>query len=1047
LKVLLESRLAAAQDIRSVSASTLTGRVLVCFNSDGDHRSIAVLLATIVSETGGESGAPQDPDPVASLDDSVAPPGGRPPPEQEHGPPARHQKRGNGSAPARVQDAEPWHLLDAESVLETLDADRNAGLPSEVAGKRLETCGPNSLPQGKPRSGWSILIGQFKSLPVGLLGVAAGLSLCTGGLLDAVVIMGVVVANAAIGHVTESESEKTIHSIENHVRPVARVIRDGRVKEIPAEETVVGDLLVLKPGTYVCADGRVVEALHLSIDESVLTGESMPVVKTSESLAGEYIPLPDRVNMVFAGTLVTGGQGLAVVTATGGSTEIGRLQSLLDETAVPRAPIERRLSRVGDQLVLMGGAICAVVFLMGLVRGSSFMQILRLSISLAAAAVPEGLAAAATTTFALGIRRMREHHVLIRRLQAVETLGAVQTVCLDKTGTLTWNRMSVLRLHVGMERVEVRNGRLRPENGQVEFLEREEVQQLLRIGALCNETRIQREAEGGIYVLEGSSTENALVDLAARSGIDVLHLRAAYPLLHVNHRAESRLFMSTLHAARDGARLLALKGSPSNVLARCAWLLEEGRKIPLTDQARMEIETENDRMAGEALRVLGLAYTVLEHGADAAHSENGLVWVGLIGMVDPIREGVRELIRVFHEAGIETVMITGDQSSTAYAVAEELDLSRGAPLEILDSSALGAIESDTTDSLATRAHVYSRVSPADKLKIVHALQSAGKVVAMTGDGINDGPALKAAEVGIAMGDSGTDIAREVADVVLERDNLETLIVALRDGRTTYQNVKKAVHFFVSTNLSEIMVMFTAMAAGLGSPLNAMQLLWINVVSDIFPGLALAMEEPEPDVLSQPPRDSQEPIFTRAEYGRMGRESAVISAGALGAYAYGFMRYGRGARAGTLAFQSLTVGQLLHALSCRSSRHRLFGRQTMQPNTYLNMAIGGSLALQLLTMLVPRLRGLLGLTPISLLDAVIIGGSSLLSLAVNETTKGAPEVKDGIPPRELDAPERVQPAVGADIRSPAAEQTGETGDDDANVPGEVFRRGNKVVGTG
>ncbi|HID30486.1 MAG TPA: cation-transporting P-type ATPase, partial [Desulfobacterales bacterium] len=571
-------------------------------------------------------------------------------------------------------------------------------------------------------------------------------------------------------------------------------------------------------------------------------------------------------------------------------------------------------------------------------------------------------------------------------------LGTVQTVCLDKTGTITWNRMTVVRIFSGMRRFGVLDGRVVAQDHTIDPEDCHELFQLLRVGALCNETQVEDNgSDVSGYVLRGSPTERALVQLATGIGIDVLGLRRRSSLLRIKHRAENSLFMSTLHSLSDGGRLLAVKGNPAEVLAMCARQLQDGEPILLTEEARLQIETENARMAGEALRVLGLAYLV-QTSEDKIPLDRNLVWLGLIGMADPIRDGVKAVIKGFHGAGIDTVMITGDQSPTAYTVAQELDLSRGEPLEILDSSELTSVRANTMQALGQKVHVYARVSPADKLKIVQALQEAGGIVAMTGDGINDGPALKAADVGIAMGQSGTDVAREVADVVLEEDELETLMIAVKDGRTIHNNIKKSVHFFLATNLSEIMVMFTALTTGIGFPLNAMQLLWINIISDIFPGLALSLEAPEPDVLEQPPRHAHEPIFGSREYKRMALEAAIISASALGAYGFGLARYGGGARAGSLAFQTLTIGQLLHAISCRSERHSFLDKEKLPPNKYLNVALTGSLALQMLTMWVPGLRSLLGVTPLSLLDGLVIGGSALFSLAMNETTKKMSLVK-------------------------------------------------------
>jgi len=871
------------------------------------------------------------------------------------------------------------------AVVSELKSDPRLGLTAAVYEDRLRAEGPNALPQTDARSKLDILLDQFNSLPVYLLGAAAGISLFTGGILDAVVIMGVVAANAVVGYVTESEAEKTIDSLQKLVQPRAEVLRDGTPHIVPVESVVRGDILILKPGTYVAADARIISASRLSIDESMLTGESMPAGKTVEPLQGDTIPLADRKNMAYMGTLVTGGQGIAIVTATGRFTEIGCLQTLLDETVSPKTPIERQLEQLGDQLVLLCGAICGVVFMLGFFRGYGFVQMLRMSISLAAAAVPEGLPAAATINFALGITNMRHHRVLIRHLQAVETLGAVQTVCLDKTGTLTRNRMTVVRIFAGSKSITVRNGLFFHNNLPFDPLTFKEVEHLIYICALCNETKLNGKKENGEYRLYGSSTENALMHLAIASEVNVMRLRETYEFLEINHRAENRLFMSTLHKTPDGTRFFALKGSPPEVLSMCDRHLINGDIRPLSEKDKLSIETENERMAGDSLRVLGFAYKMLSDGENVG-TDSGLIWLGLAGMADPVREGVDDLIKTFHRAGIDTVMITGDQSSTAYAVAQRLDLSGDRPLEILDSSELTTLEPDTLRALAQRVHVYSRVSPSHKLRIVQALQSAGKTVAMTGDGINDGPALKASDIGIAMGKSGTDVAREVADVVLEEDNLETLIIALRDGRTTYNNIRKSVHFFLSTNISEIFLMFSAMAMGIGFPLNVMQLLWINIISDIFPGLALSAEKPEPDIMDQPPRDALAPLFSTADYKRMVYESALITAGALAAYGFGLRRYGAGPRAGSLAFQSLTIAQLLHALSCRSEKHGVFSKEAPPPNPYLNLAVGGSLVLQLLTILVAPLRRFLGVAPIHLMEAAVIGASSLLPLAVSEITK-------------------------------------------------------------
>ena len=632
----------------------------------------------------------------------------------------------------------------------------------------------------------------MNSLPVALLAVAAGISVVTGGIVDAAVIMTVVAINSSIGFVTENEAEKTISSLKTLTHPSAVVVRDGARKRIDARDLVPGDLVVLEPGTYVVADCRLLDTTRLSVDESSLTGESIPVLKKAQSLVRADTPLADRKNMVYMGTLVTGGQGLAVVVATGRFTEIGKLQAMIGETVAPQTPMEKQLNTVGNQLVWASGAICTLVFMMGLLRRTALVPILKTTISLAVAAVPEGLPAVATTTLALGVRKLNARCVIVRDLEAVETLGEVQTICFDKTGTVTENRMSVRRIFFGDRTIHLQSDGFF--NGARKLSPRRsaELAQLAKVCILCAEVNGQ---EAG----KGSSTENALIQFAVRAGLSITEINERYPRIETRLRSEDRNFMATLHSAVTTKRFLAVKGNPVEVLAMCDSQLVAGRKLPLGEQDISRIELENERMAGEALRVLGFACQWAD-GDEVLDGLSGLTWLGLIGMADPLRPGMKELIAGFHRAGIDTVMLTGDQSPTAYAIGKELGLSRENPIEILESTSLTDIDSEALKGLAQRVHVFARVSPAHKLQIVHALQDAGKIVAMTGDGINDGPALKAADIGIAMGHSGTDVAREVADVVLEDDNLETMVLAVGHGRTIYDNIRKSLHFILSTNL-------------------------------------------------------------------------------------------------------------------------------------------------------------------------------------------------------------------------------------------------------
>ncbi|WP_315791679.1 HAD-IC family P-type ATPase [Fischerella sp. JS2] len=971
-KKYLELKLSEAQGITQVSANTSTGNVLVFYQPGHTVLALAAQIERLVIEY------------VKQSHSSIAEAAKKINQFQKKAKnlPASNKKSHQLTANTHQQKIATWHLKETDAVITELKTSQESGLTTKKAQKKLKKYGPNALPEADPRSGLSMFVDQFKSLPVGLLAVAAGVSVATGGLVDALVIMGVVVINAAIGYATESNSEKVIRSLKNLVNPTAFVIRDRNIVEISAQEIVIGDILILKPGSYVPADARLLEARRLSIDESALTGESMPVSKSTQTLVGENIALGDRTNMVYMGTLVTGGQGTAVVVATGKYTEMGKIQMMVSEAKLPETPMEKQLDKAGSQLVMVSGAVCALFFGIGILRGNSLLQMLKSSISLAVAAVPEGLPTVATTTLALGIANMRKHNVLIRRLDAVETLGSVQTICMDKTGTITANRMTVVELCTDNKCIQASADQLLFGNEAVNPYENEQLLKLIHILTLCNESEVEKE--GDEYTVRGSATENALIDVAIKAGVNVPSVRANYPRLKINHRSQERNYMATLHATPDEQqKLIAVKGSPSEVLSLCSWQIKNGEKVPLTEADRQAIENDNDDMASKALRVLGAAYQL--DGSENIHTRD-LIWLGLVGMIDPIRNGVQDLMGGFHQAGIDTVMITGDQSPTAYAIGKELNLSKGEQLQILDSTHLNNLEPEVMKGLLHRVHVFARISPANKLQVVQALQSSGKVVAMTGDGINDAPALKAADVGIAMGHTGTDVAREVADVILEDDNLETMIIAVSHGRTIYNNIRKSVHYLLSTNASEIMVMLAATTAGIGHPLTAIQLLWVNLVSDIFPALALAMEAPEPDVLLTPPRDPNEPIIRSSDFGRILVESAALSASALAAYWYGISRYGFGPQASTIGFMSLTMAQLLHTFTCRSQTHTIFSKQKLPPNKYLNIAIGGSFVLQIVAAIVPGLKGLLQISPLNLVDTAVIGSSAVLPFLFNEGRK-------------------------------------------------------------
>lgn len=1004
----LEGVLPRQSGVSKATACTATGNLLVCYDSE----MTSVHLTALVKQAAADFHRKRVSPPPAVKDSE---PASLPAPaiKKIHSPKTNQTKSATkknpaikrakkdlqpAPVPAVRQPEVPWHTGATAVILEKMQTSLPDGLSMEEAAKRLAKHGPNALPPAVPRSAWSILVEQFRSGPVAMLAGAAAVSVLTGGVADAVAIMAVVGINAVIGYVTESQSERTIHSLKNLVTPQVLVVRDGKIIQLDVKMVVPGDLIVLRPGHYVGADARLIEAMRLSIDESALTGESMPVGKSADCIDTEVMPICNRTNMCYMGTLVTGGQGTAVVVSTGYATEMGNIQRLVSEAETPETPMSRQLDKLGNQLVYLSGAMCAVVFLLGFFRGAGFLQMLNTSLALAVAAIPEGLPAVATTTLALGINEMRKKGVLIRHLDAVEALGATQVICLDKTGTITANRMTVVELYAGESRIVCdRENCLAPGTEIREYFQRE-VAALLAVVALCNESEII--VKDGGFMVNGTPTENALAYLAINNGLNIQVMKESFPLDKMYHRSDNRNFMVSVHQMAGGGQLAAVKGSPSEVLSYCSHYLLDGKVTELTEEKRLHMQKENERMAGEALRVLGGAYRI-QAGSSAMDEldeilQAGLVWVGLVGMTDPIRDGVPELMHRFHLAGIKTVMITGDQSATAFRVGSSLALSGSGELTILDSSSFSSLEPEMLASLSEKTNIFSRVSPAHKLQIVEAYQRRGKVVAMTGDGINDGPALKKADIGIAMGRTGTDVAREIADVVLQDDELETMIIAVSQGRTIYLNVRKALCFLLSTNFSEILVSFTANAAGLGQPLSHMQLLWINMITDIFPGLALSLEPPEDDILLRPPRDPEEPIIRRQDLKKIGIEASIISLGAMGSYGYGLARYGIGPRASSLAFLSLTCGQLLHAFHCRSDKYGIFETRALKPNKYLNLALGGSFALQILAMFVPGLRSLLGIQRIGLADAAVIGTGAIVPLLVNDVYKRSGRSKEAKP---------------------------------------------------
>ncbi len=952
------SALRNREGVDSARASSLTGSVLVEYRLPASVADLALALDAAAAEK-----TPPPPRAPARMPAVVAP-----------------APKPLALAPeplGGVSIAETAHCRSAAEIATLLASSLANGLSGREAAERLARHGRNELRRKEPRSIAAIVADQVMSVPIAMLGASAALSLATGGLADAAMIAAVVAVNAGIATTTERQAERTILGLADHAAQPVAVIRDGARVMVDPAELAPGDILALDRGALIPADARLIACDDFSVNEAPLTGEAAPVHKDADVLLSPETGVSDRVNMVFRGTAITGGSGLAVVTATGEATEIGRVQALLGSVRPPETPIQRQLGEVGRELVAINSLICAAVFGIGVLRGHGLVPMLRTAISLAVAAIPEGLPAVATTTLAIGVQDMRRRKVLVRKLDAVETLGAVEIVGLDKTGTLTENRMATAALHADDRLLDLKAGRLSHDGAEVGGETRAIARRLLEVASLCSDAVVKRAPDG--LTIEGTATETALVEAAAALGVELIELRLSARVVASAARGDGRKRMSTLHEAADGRQFLCVKGDPVEVLALCATRQTAAGVTPLDDGAREAILRANERMAGAALRVLGVA--ICETGGDP-RNETGLVWLGLAGMANPIRPSVAPALRRLHGAGVRPVMITGDQSATAFAIARTLDLNNGGDLRILEAGQISDAPPETLAALAAQPNVFARVSPIDKLNIVKALQANGRIVAMTGDGVNDGPALRAADIGIAMGGEGSDVAREVADIVLATDDLDGVVEAIRLGRATYANIRKVLRYLVSTNASETLTMLGAAVAGAADPLSPMQLLWLNLATDALPAIALGVEPPESDVLDRPPHDPRGSILAASDFRRIIREGVIMGGAALAGY---FATGGRagGPRASAVTFHGLILSQLLHAIASRSETEGITAELGRPPNYPLYSAVAASVGLQAAAQFVPFLRRILGLAPLGAADLLGIGAIAIGSTLAND----------------------------------------------------------------
>jgi Ca2+-transporting ATPase len=892
---------------------------------------------------------------------------------------------------SKKTDRNAWHAVNAETVLRELNAPAEGGLSAEEARRRMEIYGPNALKEAPSTTFWQMLWEQFNNFVVILLIVAAVISALLGDIFEAAAIMAIVILNAALGVFQERRAEQALAALRKLAAPEAHVIRDNSRQTVPAGQLVPGDLVLLEAGNFVPADVRLLEAVNLRVEEAALTGESVPVQKDASAVLESDIPLGDRKNTAFMGTIVNYGRGRGLVVATGMYTQIGIIAEMLQSVQNEPTPLQRRLDSLGKALGWAALAVCALVFVVGLLQGSAPLDMFIIAVSLAIAAVPEGLPAIVTISLALGMREMIKRHALIRRLSSVETLGSASTICSDKTGTLTQNEMTATRVWADGAFVTITGSGYDPygdfqiSGKAVNLTDYQAVLTTLWVAALNNDAEL--EIAGSTngkenYRMVGDPTEGALLVAATKAGAIVQDLNIDYPRVQEVPFDSARKRMITIHALehprpedispfddRNGnpkGYVVTVKGAPDLVLERCThYQRMDDYSIPLDDDQRMRILQANDLMTQDALRVLGMAYRVLpaeprEITTDDLEQE--LTFVGLIGMIDPPREEVPPALEKARNAGIRTIMITGDYPKTARAIAESIGLLQPGH-QVLTSAELGMIDDEKLQWEVKTTDVFARVSPEHKLRIVDALRATGEVVAMTGDGVNDAPSIKRADIGVAMGITGTDVAKESADMVLTDDNYASIVSAVEQGRVIYSNIRKFVYYLLSCNLAEIAIIFFGTLFTRTSPLTAIQLLWLNLITDGAPALALGTEKGDPDIMSHPPRPASEPIINRFMQVGIVVQTLAITTVTLFAYFTGLRLYpGQPEFAETMAFVTLSFSELLRAYTARSEHYPVI-KIGVFSNRWMNYAVLSSLALLLAVIYVPFLNPIFNTTPL------------------------------------------------------------------------------------
>lgn len=890
---------------------------------------------------------------------------------------------------------DPWYQLSMEQTCKELGTDAKKGLSFSEAEARLAKHGPNELARKKGKSIFQMLLEQFKDFMVMILIIASGVSIIVGEVTDSIVIIGIVIVNACLGVFQEYKAGKALEALKKMSAPNAKVIRDGENFTIPAVGLVPGDLVVLETGDYVPADVRIIESVNLKVEEAALTGESVPVEKDAKVKLEGDIGLGDQINCGFMSTLVTYGRGLGIVTTTGMGTIIGKIAEMIQEDEEEDTPLQKKLTQMGKVLGTACLVVCGIVFVMGMLRGEHMLEMFMTAISLAVAAIPEGLPAVVTIVLALGMQRMVKHNSIMKRLHAVETLGSTTVICSDKTGTLTQNQMTAVKMYVPGIVVSISGegyapkGELTADGSKVDLAKEPAMVRAMEIMALCNDSRLESDKSEGneLWKIAGDPTEGAMIVAAAKVGMDKVSMNLRQPRLQEIPFDSQRKLMTTYHKNEKGELMGYTKGAPDILVNLCSRILRRDGSIePITPQDVETILAENKALASQALRVLAMAFKpvdqVPEHPS-AENDEKDMVFSGLVGMIDLPRVEAMEAIKVCKKAGIRVIMITGDYKDTAAAIARDLGIIDSTD-QVLAGPDLNRMDDAMLDEAVKTVSVFARVSPEHKVRIVQSVKNNGGIAAMTGDGVNDAPALKRADIGVAMGITGTDVTKETADMIITDDNFASIVAAVEEGRVIYANIRKFVFFLMSCNVGEILIIFLAMIFQWPIPLLPIHLLWVNLVTDAFPALALGTEGKEPGLMNEPPRNPKEPIINRDMILNIVVQAIVMTAAVLGAYYFGWKNYGLEVGR-TYAFVTLITCELLRAYTARSEKYSIF-RIGVFSNKNMNLATVVSFALLAVVMLVPALRNVFNVTEFHIHDWDFVILVSAMPVIFGELTK-------------------------------------------------------------